>query len=83
MSQQVNAVGRDRSLAEHFRVTREDVLERMADPFLTDHDRWVLGQFASFLGGRVPDPDPRVASLVAARQAPIRPLYGRVRRATL
>jgi hypothetical protein len=61
-----------------FVVTRRGVMERLGDPYLTDHDRWVLGQFARFLGGLAPYPDPRVVRLPARR-----PLYSRVRRATL
>jgi len=58
--------------------THRGVIERLADPYLTDHDRWVLGQFARFLSGETPDPDPRV------RQArPTEPLYRRARTATL
>ena len=56
-------------------VTRRGVVERLADPYLTDHDRWVLRQFASFLGGVAPGPDPRA---VSARTA--RPLHRIVRR---
>jgi hypothetical protein len=58
--------------------TRRDVIERLADPYLTDHDRWVLRQFASFLGGQAPGPDPRVE-----RRPVERPLFSRARRATL
>ena len=58
--------------------THRGVIERLGDPYLTDHDRWVLGQFARFLSGETPEPDPRV------RQThPTRPLYRRVRSATL
>ena len=39
--------------------TRRGVIERMADPYLTDHDRWVLRQFALFLSGITPAPWPR------------------------
>ena len=55
--------------------TRRGVIERMADPYLTDHDRWVLRQFAYFLSGLTPDPDPR-----AARVRPEGPLPQRVGR---
>lgn len=58
--------------------TRRDVLARLADPFLTDHDRWVLRQFASFLDGQAPGPDPRVAPRPVER-----PLCSHARRATL
>ena len=40
--------------------TRRDIADRIGDPYLTDHDRWVLGQFQVFLGGSTPGPDPRV-----------------------
>jgi hypothetical protein len=39
--------------------TRRGLSERLLDPFLTDHDRWVLRQFARFLSGVAPEPDPR------------------------
>ena len=58
--------------------THRGVIQRLADPYLTDHDRWVLGQFARFLEGCAPDPDPRV---VPARST--RPLYSRARRSSL
>ena len=60
---------------KQMRVTRYGVIERLADPYLTDHDRWVLRQFARFLSGKAPDPDPR-----AIRPRPVRPTYSRVRR---
>lgn len=60
------------------RDTHRGIIDRLADPYLTDHDRWVLGQFAIFLSGATPGPDPR-----AARPQPVRTLYSRVRRATL
>ena len=41
--------------------TQRGIVERLADPYLTDHDRWVLRQFALFLSGITPGPDPRVA----------------------
>jgi hypothetical protein len=71
------AVADDR-FAEHYRTTRSGIIERMADPYLTDHDRWVLQQFARFLDGSTPDPDPRVE-----RPRPERPLFARVTRSTL
>ena len=43
-------------------LTRRGLIERLADPYLTDHDRWVLRQFAAFFGGATPEPDPRVVS---------------------
>jgi len=65
-------------LSEHYRVTRRGVIERLADPYLTDHDRWVLRQFAHFLSGRAPEPDPRVNPT-----RPERPLFPHIRRSTL
>lgn len=47
--------------------TRRGILERLADPYLTDHDRWVLRQFAQFLEGLTPGPDPRVVVTRAAQ----------------
>jgi hypothetical protein len=61
--------------------TQRGVVARLADPYLTDHDRWVLRQFARFLGGRAPGPDPRVVRMPPVR--PVRPLYTRVRRSNL
>jgi hypothetical protein len=68
----------EHQLEECYRVTRQGVIERLADPFLTEHDRWVLCQFAHFLSGRTPDPDPRVPS-----RQPTPGLHTRVRRSTL
>ena len=42
---------------------RRGVTERLSDPYLTDHDRWVLGQFRRFLGGMVPAPEPRAPGM--------------------
>ena len=71
-----HAVG---GLVQHsVEATRRDVIARLADPYLTDHDRWVLGQFASFLGGQAPGPDPRVAPRLIER-----PLCSRARRSTI
>lgn len=50
-----------RSQREMIRATRRGVVDRLGDPYLTEHDRWVLGQFARFLGGETPGPDPRAA----------------------
>jgi len=47
--------------------TRLGVVQRLADPYLTDHDRWVLRQFARFLGGLAPEPDLRVVAVRAER----------------
>jgi hypothetical protein len=63
-----------------FAVTHRGVIERLADPYLTDHDRWVLGQFARFLSGRAPGPDPRAVRLRSRLQPPSN---SRVRRANL
>ena len=60
------------------RLTRRGVLERLTDPYLTEHDRWVLEQFARFLDGRAPGPDPRAVPV-----RPREPLYSRARRANL
>lgn len=51
----------DRPLGELYRATQAGVVTRLSDPYLTEHDRWVLRQFARFLAGRAPAPDPRVA----------------------
>ena len=69
-------------IRDAYRVTQRGVTERLADPYLTDHDRWVLGQFARFLSGLTPEPDPR-AVRARTRRNSRRPLYSRVRRATL
>jgi hypothetical protein len=49
------------SLAAALAVTRLGVMARLADPYLTEHDRWVLGQFARFLAGMTTAPDQRAA----------------------
>ena len=54
------------------------VAERLTDPYLTDHDRWVLRQFARFLGGHTPEPDSR-----ASQPGPDRPLRRQPRVARL
>jgi hypothetical protein len=64
--------------SDRYRTTRRGVIERLADPYLTEHDRWVLRQFARFLSGQAPEPDPRVTP-----SRPERPLFTRVRRSTL
>ena len=70
-----SASGQASSMADHgglaaaLAVTRLGVVERLADPYLTEHDRWVLRQFARFLAGITPGPDPRVARARAAPQA--------------
>ncbi|MEA2027076.1 MAG: hypothetical protein U9O18_10340 [Chloroflexota bacterium] len=75
MTAQTNAF---RTTNDRMLATRHGVIARLADPYLTDHDRWVLRQFAQFLGGVTPNPDPRVT-----RVRPERPLYTRVRRSSL
>ncbi|MEX1296130.1 MAG: hypothetical protein AB1Z67_08160 [Candidatus Limnocylindrales bacterium] len=49
--------------------TRESIVERLADPYLTDHDRWVLRQFGRFLSGIAPEPDRRVGRIEAPRSS--------------
>jgi hypothetical protein len=74
-----DSTGDDPQRVEEARLlTRRGVTERLADPYLTDHDRWVLGQFARFLDGQAPAPDPR-AIPVRSQQ----PLYSRTRRPNL
>jgi hypothetical protein len=58
--------------------TQRGIVERLADPYLTDHDRWVLRQFALFLSGTTPGPDPRMAPAGAGR-----PLQHRTRSTTV
>ena len=70
----------DHRQQEIIATTHHGVMARLTDPYLTDHDRWVLHQFARFLAGRTPEPDPRVVRPRAPRQ---RPLYPIVRRSTL
>lgn len=70
--------GRTRSAVRDPRSeTLRSVVDRLSDPYLTDHDRWVLTQFARFLDGRAPQPDPRVASAVPR---PPRGPYARIER---
>ena len=58
-------------------LTRRGLMERLTDPYLTDHDRWVLQQFACFFSGATPEPDPRVARIRPER--PLRPPLVRAR----
>lgn len=58
--------------------TRDGVIRRLSDPYLTEHDRWVLHQFERFLSGCAPGPDPRVVKPRIDRS-----VYTRVRRAVL
>ena len=53
-------------------ITRRGVSARLSDPYLTDHDRWVLQQFCRFLGGIVPEPDPRGSQAGAGRHPRLR-----------
>ena len=46
-------------LEDSVSATRRGLAERLSDPYLTDHDRWVLRQFGRFLSGIAPEPDPR------------------------
>lgn len=43
--------------------TRRGISERLSDPYLTAHDRWVLRQFGRFLSGIAPEPDPRAVRI--------------------
>jgi hypothetical protein len=43
--------------------TTRGISERLTDPYLTAHDRWVLQQFARFLSGIAPEPDPRAVRI--------------------
>jgi hypothetical protein len=54
--------------------TRQGIVERLADPYLTEHDRWVLRQFARFLEGITPCPG---APSVVTQAAPPLPQPGR------
>jgi len=63
--------------SRHNRWNREEVVsattrgisERLTDPYLTAHDRWVLQQFAKFLSGTAPEPDPRAAHICEREHA--------------
>ena len=64
MSIQPSSSGNDgRGGEDILSATRRGVSERLSDPYLTDHDRWVLGQFRRFLGGMVPEPDHRAPGM--------------------
>lgn len=41
--------------AEVIADTRRHLSERLSDPYLTDHDRWVLLQLGRFLSGIRPE----------------------------
>jgi hypothetical protein len=49
----------DREDEELVSATRRSVAERLSDPYLNDHDRWVLRQFSRFLNGITGDTGPR------------------------
>jgi len=68
----------DRACEDALTATRRGVTERMADPYLTDHDRWVLRQFANFLGRLTPDPYPRSMAIGTERPLPPRARRRRV-----
>ena len=73
MDEQHETVGVESQNVEDARLqTRRGVIERLADPYLTDHDRWVLGQFARFLDGLAPGPDPRATPGRSRRPLPPR-----------
>lgn len=57
--------------------TRRGVTERMADPYLTDHDRWVLRQFANFLS--LLTPNPYLRSMATKTEGPLPPRARRPR----
>ena len=41
-------------LGDQHATVQRALVARLADPYLTDHDRWVLCQFATFLSGIAP-----------------------------
>ena len=63
MSSQSNTSRRNGRSQEEIASTRRGISERLSDPYLTAHDRWVLQQFARFLSGIAPDPDPRAVRI--------------------
>lgn len=72
IEQSTTSRGGAMSLPDRVAATRQGILDRLTDPYLTDHDRWVLRQFARFLGGTVPEPDPRVVPPRSTRPLPRR-----------
>jgi hypothetical protein len=60
--------------------TRRQLHQRLRDPWMTEHDLWVLGQFAKFFSGTTPDPDPRLVVEPAPQADPERHLRYRVGR---
>ena len=70
MTTQSDAFGvTDGACEDILAATKRGVIERMADPCLTDHDRWVLRQFAYFLSRLTLDPNPR--SLAIGSEGPL------------
>mgnify|MGYP001816677419 FL=1 len=68
MSSQPDDPGSDgRGDDELVSATRRSVSERLADPYLTDHDRWVLRQFGRFLSGITPEPRTRTLRITDPR----------------
>ena len=59
--------------------TRRGISARMDDPYLNDHDRWVLRQFGRFLSGLAPEPDPRAPRICAREHAHRSPIGARPR----
>ena len=70
MSRQFNDPDSERGDAEDIAsATRRGISQRLSDPHLTDHDRWVLRQFGRFLSGIAPEPDPRAPRICALEHA--------------
>ena len=70
MSSRTNASRQSRwSQEEIVSATRRGISERLADPYLTAHDRWVLRQFGRFLSGTAPEPDPRAVRICEREHA--------------
>lgn len=60
----------DHSIEEAIAMVRRQVDSRIEDPFMTAHDRWVLGRFADFLGALALPPRPARDSRTGARPIP-------------
>jgi hypothetical protein len=58
-SQSDDPVADTQEIEDPVRAVRRSVYERLSDPYLNDHDRWVLRQFGRFLNGIAPEPGPR------------------------
>jgi hypothetical protein len=70
MSPQPNDPDSERGDAEDIAsATSRGISQRLSDPHLTDHDRWVLRQFGRFLSGIAPEPDPRAPRICAREHA--------------